>query len=380
MVMKVLLISSSRADFGHLLPLIEAGSESDAFELTIVSTWPSQKGSPFTMSAKSLQSLRSFGIDAPQTSQAWAQYLSDIQRSLDTLLQKEFFEASILLGDRLELLSLSSILLLHGVPIIHIHGGETTEGAVDNLVRDSLSKLSELHLVSREEHKQKLLAIGVPTANILVSGALAVDSLRAQRLLDPDGLSERLGFSIAANAVLATIHPVTNDETGPEQVGQFFDELTKLERQIIITAPNHDPGSLEIRDRIEALTSLRPESVHFIETMGTELYYSAIKKCSAVIGNSSSGIIDAPIVGTPSVDWGTRQSGRVAPKSVLRCPATEGALNSALNDLALMGNLTQQAKKAAKFYGSPGVASRILEFIRSQAVTLEAARNSLRRG
>lgn len=380
MAMKVLLISTSRADFGHLMPLIEASSESDAFESTVVSTWPSQTGSPFSMSAKSLQSLRSFDIQAPQTSQTWAQYLTDIQRSLDKLLQKEFFEACILLGDRLELISLASILLLHGVPIIHIHGGETTEGAVDNLVRDALSKLSELHLVSREEHKEKLMAMGVPRAQILVSGALAVDSLKSQRLLDSDGLSERLGFSIDANAVLATLHPVTNDETGPEQVGQFFDELTKLERQIIITAPNHDPGSFQIRDRIKALRRLRPESVHFIETMGTEVYYSALKNCSAVIGNSSSGIIDAPIVGTPSVDWGTRQSGRVAPKSVFRCPAQAGALNSALTDLALMGQLKQQANKAANFYGSPGVASRILQFIQSRAKSLEAARSSLRRG
>ena len=233
-------------------------------------------------------------------------------------------DALALLGDRFELLGAACAALLHGIPIFHVHGGEITEGAIDDSVRHAVSKMAALHFVSTAEHGRRLLQMGEPEERVHVVGALGVDAICHEPPLAEEALCRMLGWPpprLPRPLVVVTFHPITRDAAATDRGLAAL--LTALEEaddlHVVWTAPNADPGSNAIRARARDFARRHPDRAVFVDSLGHRAYISLLRRALAVIGNSSSGILEAPAIPTATIDIGTRQQGRPKARSVISC-------------------------------------------------------------
>ncbi|HHH1036041.1 TPA: UDP-N-acetylglucosamine 2-epimerase, partial [Yersinia enterocolitica] len=238
----------------------------------------------------------------------------------------------VVLGDRFEALAVAQTAMILRIPIVHIHGGELTAGAYDDSIRHAITKLSYLHFTATEEYRRRVIQLGEEPDRVKNVGAVGLDHLRRTPLLDLDELSTSLGFDIEVDYFLVTYHPVTL--SGEPSETSFKNLLTALDSfpdyQIILTYPNADDGGRCIIPMIEAYAACQPQRVLAIPSLGQARYLSAVKHASAVIGNSSSGIIEVPSLNVPTVNIGQRQDGRLAAKSVINCTANVESIKKAI--------------------------------------------------
>lgn len=225
----------------------------------------------------------------------------------------------VVLGDRFEALSIAQTALVLRIPILHIHGGEVTEGAYDDAIRHAITKLSQVHCTSTEQYRQRVIQLGENPVNVSNVGAIGLDNLNRLDLLSVEKLSESLSFVINKPFFIFTYHPPT---LGDEDVEKAFTSILESldhfpDHQIIMTYPNADEGGRLIINMLEKYAAANIDRVLAIASLGQLRYLSAVKHAKAVIGNSSSGIIEAPSLGTPTVNIGDRQKGRLAAASVL---------------------------------------------------------------
>lgn len=366
MVLRVLVVSTSRGDLGHLTPLVLAlhGDQRTVVELISL-----RGGDAVTIEAESLMGagvkIVSSGTSSPKALADWPDYLVDIQVELGKLLRSHSYDVTVLLGDRIELLTVAGLLVAFGVPIIHLHGGETTLGARDNDVRHAITKLSSLHFVSNQEHAELLAKLGEESRRIEISGALAVDNC-VSGSADFSHEKTVLGSRLLENSALVTFHPVTNlADGGRKETLDFFSQLEMSPMRLIFTPPNQDPGRELILDEISRLVTKRPDTVEMLDSLGSCAYYDLIRRVSVVVGNSSSGVIDAPIIGAPSVDFGSRQAGRARPSTVLHVPFGSGILAESMRIAGDRSRLGLDPNY--DFFGHPGVSKRIVESLIAKA-------------
>lgn len=238
----------------------------------------------------------------------------------------------VLLGDRFEALAAAQAAMLMKIPVLHLHGGEITEGATDDAIRHAISKLSYLHGTATEAYRNRVIQLGESPERVVNVGALGLEHMLRSPLLSLPQLAETLNFNLHQPYFVVTYHPVT---LAAEPAQASFDALLNaLDRfpqyQLIITYPNADEGGRQIIDRLQRYASAQPERILAIPSLGVMRYFSALKHATAVIGNSSSGIIEAPAFNVPTVNIGSRQQGRLAAASVLHCAATEGAITDCI--------------------------------------------------
>ncbi len=217
----------------------------------------------------------------------------------------------VILGDRFEALAAAQTAMILRIPIVHLHGGEITEGAYDDAIRHAITKLSYLHGTSTEEYRQRVIQLGESPERVKNIGAIGLDHLKRASFMDTQELSESLNFSIDKPYFLVTYHPVTLGEEAPEESFQaLLDALdTFPDHQVILTYPNADDGGRRIIPMLEEYARSNPERVLAIPSLGQVRYLSAVKHAAAVIGNSSSGIIEVPAFDVPTVNIGSRQKG-----------------------------------------------------------------------
>ncbi|EOW9249444.1 UDP-N-acetylglucosamine 2-epimerase [Vibrio cholerae] len=246
-------------------------------------------------------------------------------------------EVFIILGDRFEALAAAQTAMILRIPVIHLHGGEITEGAYDDAIRHAITKLSYLHGTSTETYRQRVIQLGEAPERVKNIGAIGLDHLKRAQFIDVPALSQSLGFSLKQPYFLVTYHPVTLGEEAPESSFQaLLDALDMYpEYQVIFTYPNADDGGRRIIPMLKAYAAQNSERVLAIPSLGQERYLSAVKYASAVIGNSSSGIIEVPAFDVPTVNIGVRQQGRLAAKSVLHCKATQIDIEKAIKTAVL---------------------------------------------
>ncbi|MCM1355308.1 MAG: UDP-N-acetylglucosamine 2-epimerase [Staphylococcus sp.] len=244
----------------------------------------------------------------------------------------------VILGDRFEMLATATAALMLRIPIVHIAGGEISEGAVDDSIRHAITKMASLHLTATEPYRKRVIAMGEEPARVINTGAIGVYNIIHEPLLDRRELEESIGLALPEGSLLVTYHPATLDDEDP---GRHCDALLEaLDRfpdsNIVITYPNNDSRGRVIIDRIEAYGASNPGRVKVIPSLGKKRYLSALRCVSAVVGNSSSGIVEVPSMKIPTVDIGIRQRGRLCGKSVIHCgdSADEiaGAIAFALSD------------------------------------------------
>ena len=237
----------------------------------------------------------------------------------------------ILLGDRFEILACAIAAHVSKIPIAHIHGGEITEGAIDDAFRHAITKMSLLHFTSTDEYRKRVIQLGESPRRVFNVGALGLDNIRVLKLLDKDALEKKIGFNFAKKNILVTFHPVTLEHNSSRLQ---FEELLKAidtfgDIGVIFTKPNADTGNNAIRELIDNYVKKNKGRSISFENMGTLRYLSTLQFVSAVVGNSSSGIIEAPSFGIPTVNIGDRQRGRLMTKSVINCEPVAAQIFSA---------------------------------------------------
>lgn len=239
---------------------------------------------------------KSMGLGTLGFAQAFAKFRPDIL---------------VVLADRFEMHAAAVAALPFRIPVAHIEGGDLTEGAIDDAFRHSMTKLSHLHFVSTKEYRQRVIQLGEEPWRVVVSGAPSLDNLKALRLPSPKELERKYGISLQRPPLLVTFHPVTQEyEETPEQIKNLLEALAKLAAPVIFTLPNADTFGSIIVHAIQDFVKTH-SSAKLINNFGTRDYLGMMALSSAMVGNSSSGLIEAPSFGLPVVNIGSRQRGRI---------------------------------------------------------------------
>lgn len=237
----------------------------------------------------------------------------------------------LILGDRYEILAAATATAIMNIPIAHIAGGELTEGALDDNFRHAISKLSSLHFVTTESHRQRLIAMGEQPQNVINAGALGIDNVINSPVMSRDQLEQSLGFTLGKRPVLVTFHPATTDKVNPTV--RFSELLTALDRlpdlSPLFTYPNNDAGGDQLIEMIERYVATRPDA-HAVASLGRVRYMSMLAIAEAVIGNSSSGLVEVPSAGIATVNIGCRQHRRTSGPSVINTGDTADEITAGI--------------------------------------------------
>lgn len=363
------VFTATRAEYGLLHPVLRRMSTSDRLEpLLIVSgthlserhglTVSEIEADGQTISARVAVPLA--GDDAASVAADMAAVLAGAGKAYADL----DLDAVLLLGDRTEVLAAAAAAVPFGLPIIHLEGGHRTAGAVDDAIRHAVTKLSALHFTAAEPYRRRILQLGEAPERVFVVGSTGVDNQMAQGRSSRSEVATLLGVDLEPGFLLVTFHPQSlGARPARDQITAFLDGLaTVAERKLIITLPNADVGAGEIRAAIADFAAARPDQVHVFESLGARRYAAALTACDAVVGNSSSGVIEAPAAGVPSVDVGGRQDGRLKPPSVIDCDNTPGAVAAALAR-ALTPEFATTARNQPPPFGDGHAAERIVAIL-----------------
>jgi len=235
----------------------------------------------------------------------------------------------LLIADRYEMLAPACAALAMRIPVAHIEGGEVSQGAIDDQVRNALTKLSHVHFTSTEMARNRVIAMGEEPWRVHRAGAPSLDHLRRSELLDRTGLEARLGITIARPSLLAAWHPVTILADTNAEAGAFFSAMEQINGQLIFVYPNSDAGSHALIEWTRALAGRRPD-IHIFVNLDAVTYWSLLGQVDLMVGNSSSGIMEAASFALPVVNVGMRQQGRERARNVIDTPAEADAIRNAI--------------------------------------------------
>ncbi|MBO4965976.1 MAG: UDP-N-acetylglucosamine 2-epimerase (hydrolyzing) [Muribaculaceae bacterium] len=239
----------------------------------------------------------------------------------------------LILGDRYEMLGVAQTATLFNIPIAHLHGGEITEGAYDDCIRHAITKLSHLHFTSTEEYRRRVIQMGENPERVFNVGALGVDNILNTKLLSVEELSSQIGFDFSGDYLMCTFHPTTTEPGEAErQTDALLNVLKEMlsDIKVVITLPNSDSEGRLIAEKMRQFADANKDRVLAVQSMGRVRYYSAVAGSKGVIGNSSSGLIEAPSLGVPTLNIGNRQKGRARGLTVIDCECNEGAIRQGI--------------------------------------------------
>jgi UDP-N-acetylglucosamine 2-epimerase (non-hydrolysing)/GDP/UDP-N,N'-diacetylbacillosamine 2-epimerase (hydrolysing) len=331
---KIAVVTTSRADYSHLYwPLRELAAHPDV-ELGVIALGPhlspefgntiaeiEREGFPIRARIECLLSS--------DTDTGMAKTIGVAILSLADTLSSWRPDLMLLIADRYEMMAPASVALALRIPIAHIEGGEISQGAIDDQVRNALTKLAHIHFTSTETARRRVIAMGEEPWRVHHAGAPSLDHLRRSKLLDRTALESRLGLTLQAPTILAAWHPVTILRDTNAEADSLFEALAEAPGQLIFVYPNTDAGSHALIHRTRALAASRANTQIFIN-LDAVTYWSLLGQVDAMIGNSSSGIMEAASYALPVVNVGMRQQGRERARNILDVPADKGAITSAL--------------------------------------------------
>ena len=270
----------------------------------------------------------------------------------------------VVLGDRFEIFSVVAAALVARIPVAHLHGGESTEGLIDESIRHAITKMSHLHFVAAEEYQRRVIQLGEQPEHVYLVGGLGIDSIKRLKMLDRGALETELGFPLGKRNLLITFHPVTLEfATAGEQVDELLSALAELsDTQLIFTLPNADTDG---RDLIQKITTFTQDhaNAHAFTSLGQVRYLSAMAQVDGVVGNSSSGLIEAPTFRKGTINIGDRQRGRLQATSVINCAPKKADILSAIQRL-YEKDFQDRLNQVANPYGEGGASMRIVETIK----------------
>lgn len=378
MIKKICIFTSTRADYGILSPLIKKLSTDPAFEVRLFVTGThllSEHGN--TVNEILEDGVTPFySVTLDMVDNAGTHHLENMGVAIlkfSSVLVDSDLDAAIVLGDRFETLSFSIVANGLGIPLIHLHGGEVTEGALDDGYRHCITKLSNLHFTASEKSRKRVLSMGESPDRVFNVGALGVDNALSVRKLSKEELSKDLNIAFREKVIIFTYHPETSSPG--KDLKQLSSLLAAVKKRIelgdvtvIFTRSNADHGGCEVHRQIERFVRMNGENCYYFMSLGASRYLSALAIADVVVGNSSSGIIEAPAVGTPTVNIGDRQKGREMAKSIFNVQCDECDILSALN-AALTFKLANKGKNFSLF-GDGTAATKIVQILKAQKFQL----------
>ena len=354
---KVCIVTGTRAEYGLLKPLIRRIDEDKDLELQLVVTGTHlspEFGYTYDEILKD-----NFKIDekveilmSSDTSVGTCKSMGIAMISLSDVFDRLKPDIIIILGDRYEMLCVASVATVLGIPLGHIHGGETTEGAIDEAIRHSITKMSYLHFTSSEVYRKRVIQLGESPERVFNVGAICVESINNIKYLKKEVLEKDIDFYFDSDVALFTLHPTTLEhdlmQTQLKNILEALSEFKSL--KVIFTKSNSDAEGRIINKMIDDYVINHPEKSIVFSSMGQLRYLSAMKYCSFVIGNSSSGIIEAPIMKKVTINIGDRQKGRLMTRSIINCEPKKDDVVKAIN-LALNKEFKKKVETEANPYG-----------------------------
>ena len=283
----------------------------------------------------------------------------------------------IVLGDRYETLAVCIAAMNHRIMIAHLYGGETTEGAIDEAIRHAITKMSYLHFTSLESYRKRVIQLGEDPKRVFCVGSMGIENIETMELYTKEEIEKEIGFSLDKNYAVVTFHPVTLENvTAHEQTLELLQSFNLFsDLRFIITKANADEGGEDINCMLEEYAASHPEKVYLSASLGTKMYLSALKYSYMVIGNSSSGIMEAPVFKVPTINIGDRQRGRVQPQSVINCQPVCLEITRAIEH-AMSEGFRNMLSEYHNPYGTACTSKRITDIISD---TLEEVSGDLKK-
>ena len=368
---KVAVMTGTRADFGLLRPLLaELDSRGDVtLQLIVTGTHLSDAH------GRTVGEITAAGFSVAAEVSIWSEDDSSLGAAIDTGNAVAEFSKTlpalqpdvvVVLGDRLEAFAMATAAVVLQIPVAHIHGGELTLGAMDDSLRHAITKLSYLHFATTDEHVERIVRMGEEPSRVYNFGAPVLDTLSGMYFTTKEELEAKFGVVFGSRTALMTFHPAAFDEA---PALEMFEELLAAieamhECHFVFTGTNNDIGSDQVRERMAAFVAANPDRVSFVESFGQQGYLSAMHHVDLVVGNSSSTVLEAPLLGTPSVLVGNRQEGRPLAASVIKAHADRSELLQSMRK-AIGAEFAAEFEGQGTPFGKAGFAKKAAEVLAS---------------
>jgi GDP/UDP-N,N'-diacetylbacillosamine 2-epimerase (hydrolysing) len=365
---KICVVTGTRADYGLLRWVMDGIAKSNSLELQVIATgmhlspefgltyreiekdgfFINKKVEMLVSSDTPSSLLKSIGLGMI----GFADTLTDLQPDL-----------MLVLGDRFEIFSAATSAMISRIPVAHLHGGEATEGLIDESIRHSVTKMSHLHFVAAEQYRKRVLQLGEHPKRVFLVGGLGIDNIKKLKLLDPKGLEQSLNFKLGSKNLLITFHPVTLEHaTSEAQMEELLSALGALkDTRLIFTMPNSDTDGRVLINMIANFVKKHPQSRAYT-SLGQLRYLSCIKHVDGVVGNSSSGLIEVPSLKKGTINIGDRQRGRIRADSVIDCTPTKQSILDAIKKL-YSDDFQERLNTTINPYGTGGASEATVKIL-----------------
>ena len=367
--MKLCVVTATRAEFGLLSGVMELIESDASLELQVVVTGAhlmeefghtvdAVRSAGFAVSAE-VTEITSAETNADVAHQVGAG-ISGFTKALGSLTP----DAIVILGDRYEMLAAAVAAFFLGIPIVHLHGGEVTEGAFDDSIRHAITKFSQVHCVAAPEYKRRVVQLGESPETVHVVGGLGVDQIHRTMLLGRDDVETQLELSLSNPSFLVTYHPETEGHRSvAEDLGEVVSALESFpEATVVFTMPNADPGHHIVAAMLQDSVHRHQGRWHLFAALGRLRYLSLAQHVDVVLGNSSSGLLEIPSLKKPTVNIGNRQSGRLQALSVINAKPHSVEITQAIG-VALSEHFRATLANVVNPYGAPGASKRIVNLL-----------------
>ncbi|MCE2613623.1 UDP-N-acetylglucosamine 2-epimerase [Flavobacteriaceae bacterium D16] len=372
---KICVITGTRAEYGLLYWLIRFLKEDPKIELQLIVT--GMHLSPeFGLTYSEIENQGYF-INKKIEILLSSDTAVGVSKSMG-LAQISFSEAydelkpdiALVLGDRFEIFAAVASAMISRIPVAHLHGGEATEGLIDEPIRHSITKMSHLHFTATEEYRKRVIQLGENPNRVFNVGAPGLDSLQFLELLEKDDFQKAIDFRLNKRNILVTFHPVTLEEnTAQEQFSNLLEALDTLQdTSFIFTKPNADTDGRTIINQIDSYVSINPKKACAFTSLGQLRYLSALKHVDLVMGNSSSGLTEAPSFKIPTINIGDRQKGRIKAQSVIDCSPEVHDMLDALKK-AFSNDFRKSIEAIDNPYGKGGASRKIVKKLKEIDLT-----------
>ncbi|MDY0142881.1 MAG: UDP-N-acetylglucosamine 2-epimerase [Bacteroidales bacterium] len=367
----ICVVTATRAEYGLLKPLMKLLKQSKVLNLQVLVTG-AHLSTEFGLTYKDIEK-DGFTIDDKVEMLLSSDTAKGIVKSMGVgmIAYADAFDrlkpnALVILGDRYEMLAIASSASVFRIPIIHLHGGEITEGAYDDAFRHAITKLSYLHFTSTEQYRNRVIQLGENPKNVFNVGAIGLDNIHTLNLLSRNELEFELGFKFQKFNYQVTFHPETlGSMSSKDQFSILLDAIKEQEDSFFIfTKSNADTDGRIINTMIDEFANNYPDKAKAFASLGILRFLSLVKECDAMIGNSSSGIVEAPTLKVATINIGNRQKGRMQTNSVINCDVHKKQIKEAIM-LSQDKVFKQKVAKVKNPYGNGGTANRIISILES---------------
>lgn len=373
---KICVVTGTRAEYGLLRRLLLILKNDPQIELQLVVTGshlsPSHGMTVDEIESDGFVPVAKLSVDLSDDSKlATVEAMADVTSQIAKTLSSLNPNVVVLLGDRYEILATAQAALILDIPVAHIHGGEITSGAFDDSIRHAITKLSSLHFVAAEDYARRVVQLGEQPSSVFNVGSLGVENALASKPMNKSDLSKALNVELESPILLVTYHPTTRSTLSvTEEIDQVLSALENFSYcTIVFTGVNADPGNAEVSTRVAKFVQRDTRLRLLHASLGQNKYLSLLNLCDVVIGNSSSGIIEAPAFGKPTVNIGNRQDGRLRSDSVIDVGVAKQEIQTAI-ETALSPTWRERCAKTVSSYKSSNTAQLIADTLKNAELNL----------